>query len=76
MELIRKNIHMDRVKCKAATQVTMEEDINISDQKPDAFRLITEKGRIMVEEVRPVTDNVVVRGKLCYSISSSSAWYG
>ncbi len=68
VELIRKNIHMDRVKCKAATQVTMEEDINISDQKPDAFRLITEKGRIMVEEVRPVTDNVVVRGKLCYSI--------
>ncbi len=46
----------------------MEEDINISDQKSDAFRLITEKGRIMVEEVRPVKDNVVVRGKLCYSI--------
>ena len=68
MDLIRKNIHMDRVKCKASTQVTMEEDVNISDQKPDAFRLITEKGRVMVEEVRPITDYVMVRGKLCYSI--------
>ncbi len=68
MELIKKNIHMDRVKCSASTQVTMEEDVNISDQKADAFRIITQKGRIVVEEVRPVSDNVVVKGKLCYSI--------
>ena len=40
MELVRKNIHMDRIKGQASTQITLEDDINISDSKPDASKLI------------------------------------
>ena len=68
MELIKKNIHMDRVKCSAETQITVEEDMNISDQKQDAFRIITEKGSVIVEEIRKSSDYVTVKGALCYSI--------
>ena len=40
MELIRKNIHIDRTKCKAGTQIAMEDDINITDSRPDVYQLV------------------------------------
>ena len=33
---------MDRIKCKASTQITMEDDINITDSRPDVYQLIEE----------------------------------
>ena len=68
MELIKKNIHMDRVRCKSAGQVTLEEDINIPDSKPDVAALIYEKGQIQIEEVKPTEDHVNIRGRLLFSV--------
>lgn len=68
MELIKKNIHMDRVKCKAATQITLEDDINISDSKPDVSMLVLDKGQIKLEEMKPANDQVHVKGKLLFAI--------
>ena len=68
MELIKKNIHMDRIKCKAATQITLEDDRNVPDQKPDMERLILQKGEIKTEEIKAAEDHVNVKGKLVFSI--------
>ncbi|MBQ7360265.1 MAG: DUF3794 domain-containing protein [Lachnospiraceae bacterium] len=66
MNLIRKNIHMDQMSHSAMTQVSLEEDINLSDSKPDVQRIIYEKGQIQVEEVKPTKDYVTVRGRLLF----------
>ena len=68
MELVRKNIHMDQIKCKAGTQITLEDDINITDAKPDVYQLIMEQGEIEIEEMRPVADHVHIRGKLHFEV--------
>lgn len=68
MELIKKNIHMDRIKCRSTSQVTLEEDINIPDSKPDVAALIYEKGQIQIEEVKPTEDHVNIRGRLLFSV--------
>ncbi len=68
MELIKKNIHMDRIKCKSTSQVTLEEDINIPDSKPDVTTLIYEKGHVQIEEVKPTEDHVSIRGRLLFSV--------
>lgn len=68
MELIKKNIHMDRVRCRAASQVTLEEDMNIPDSKPDVSNLIYDKGQVQIEEVKPTEDHVSVRGRLFFHI--------
>lgn len=68
MELIKKNIHMDRIKCKGSMQVTLEEDMNIPDSKPDVTALIYEKGQIQIEEVKPTEDHVNIRGRLHFSV--------
>ena len=68
MELIKKNIHMDRIKCQSTAQVTLEEDINVPDNKPDVGGIILHKAVIQIEEVKPTEDHVSVRGRLLFSV--------
>lgn len=68
MELVKRNIHMDYQKCRASIQTTLEKDINISDLKPDALRLIMDRGNASIEEVRVTDDHIGVKGRLQYRI--------
>ncbi|MBQ2804125.1 MAG: DUF3794 domain-containing protein [Lachnospiraceae bacterium] len=68
MELLKKNIHMDRIKTEAVSQFTLEDDVNIPESKPDVDALCMEKSEIIIEEIKAGTDMVNVRGKLAYSI--------
>ena len=72
MELKKVNLHMDRIKCRINTQITLEEDKNISDRSPDAVSILMENGKVMIEEVRPMTDNVLLRGKFQYEVLCKS----
>ncbi len=64
MELVRKNIHMNRQKGKAVSQITLDDDYNIPDQMPDAGMLIQEKGTIEIAEVKVEAGRVRVKGNL------------
>ncbi len=68
MELIQKTIHMDQLKCSAVTQVTVEDDINITDSKPDVYQLVTEQGSVSIDEVRAVEDHAHVKGSLRFQV--------
>lgn len=68
MELVKKNIHMDRIKCSAETQITLEDDRNVPDQKPDMERIILHKGEVKTEEIKATEDKVNVKGKLLFNI--------
>jgi hypothetical protein len=64
VELVKKNIHMDRVKARAISQFAPEDDVNIPDSKPDVDVLYLSKGEFAAEEIRPGTDAVNIRGNL------------
>lgn len=68
MELIKRNIHMDRIKTEAVTQFTLEDDVNIPDSKPDVNTLNLEKGELIIDEIKPGNDAVNVRGYLSYVV--------
>lgn len=68
MELIKKNIHMDRIRNQAVSQITLEDDINVPEQKEDISSIIFEKGTVLIDEVRPGVDAVYIRGRLVYDI--------
>lgn len=68
MELVRKNIHMDRIKCSAETQITLEDDRNVPDQKPDMERIVLRRGEVKTEEIKATEDKVNVKGKLLFTI--------
>lgn len=68
MDLLKKNIHMDRVRCEAVTQITLEDDRNIPDNKPDVSSINLEKAEVIIEEIKPGTDTVNLKGHLQFSI--------
>lgn len=68
VELMKKNIHMDRVRFKAGTQITLENDMNIPDVKPDVSNLVCERGQVKIDEIKPMTDHVLIRGKLQFTV--------
>ncbi len=68
MELVKRNIHMECQKCKASTQITLEDDVNISDSKPDAYQMIMDRGNVVIEEVKVSDDHVGVKGRLQFKM--------
>jgi len=68
VDLIKKNIHMDRIRANVVTQITLEDDMNIPDNKPDVNSLNMEKGTVVIEEIKPGTDCITLRGKLVYAV--------
>ncbi|MBO4987346.1 MAG: DUF3794 domain-containing protein [Lachnospiraceae bacterium] len=68
MELIKKNIHMDHCQELAYTQISLEEDQNISDQKPDALRVICKKADVRIAETKVSDDSVLIKGTLEYQV--------
>lgn len=68
MELLKRNIHMDRTRVQAVTQFTLEDDVNIPENKPDVTTLNLEKGEIVIDEIKPAADSVMVRGRLSYVV--------
>lgn len=68
MDLIKKNIHMNRQKSKAVSQLTLDDDFNVPDTKPDMGKIIQEKGNIKIEEMKPQAEHVGVKGALEFQV--------
>ncbi len=64
MELLRKNIHMDVISAQAGSQITLEDDLNLPDAKPDMEKIILEDGMGKIEEIKIKGDQVLLRGRL------------
>ncbi len=68
MELIKKNIHMSKIKGNMFTQITLEDDFNVPDVKSDIDEIITDSGRILIESIRVSNGKVILKGKLAFSL--------
>ena len=68
MELIKENIHENRIKNKATVQFTLDDDYNVLDALPDIEQIVKERGRIHIESVRVNGDKADVTGALEFSL--------
>ena len=68
MELIKKNVHMNYQTAKAFNQFTVDKDENVPDSKPDIGRIIFKKGEIHLTEIRPLQDQILIKGNLVYRV--------
>ncbi len=68
MDLVKKNIHMDRIKAETMTQLTFDEDMNLSENKPDCSEICFGRGCVEVTDVKPLVDEVRISGNLCFQI--------
>ena len=68
MDFLYRNIHMEQKKWETATQMTIEEDINVPDVKGDCMAILLKKAALHVDETRVGRDQVVVKGNLEYQV--------
>ena len=68
MELIKKNIHMNKLKCKSTMQLTLDDDFNVPDIKPDVDRIITQQGEVKINEINAMNGKLMVKGELDFNV--------
>ncbi|MBQ8822474.1 MAG: DUF3794 domain-containing protein [Lachnospiraceae bacterium] len=68
MEIKKTNVHIEQVKECIASQFVLEQDINLSETRPDMASICMRRAQLVVEEIRPYTDVVQVKGNLEYAI--------
>ena len=64
MEIIKNKLHMDRIKARTLSQVTLEDDINLPETRQDMESVQLYKGNIIIDEMKTGTDVVNVKGHL------------
>lgn len=73
LECERQQIHVMTEKGKAITQITLDDDYNLAEYKPDILKIIEEKGHVRIEEAKLEKDLVRVRGVLQFEVLYRSA---
>lgn len=68
MDLLKKNIHMNKLKCKSSVQLTLDDDFNVPDVKPDISSMIKEQGNIVIYEIKPMNGKLLAKGALQFNI--------
>ena len=68
MELVKKNIHMNKLKCKSTLQLTLDDDFNVPDVKPDIDQIITEQGEVKINDIRAMNGKLMVKGALVFNV--------
>ncbi len=68
MELVKRQIHMNRMKGRASTQITMDDDFIVPDTMDDMEQVLLETGDILVESVKPMEERVQLKGKLDFQV--------
>ena len=52
MEIKKQNIHMNYEKASAMSQITLDDDYNLPDSRPDIVKVLKEKGEIRFDEIQ------------------------
>ncbi len=68
MDLKKQNIRMRRRSCKSKLQVTLEDDFNVPDTKPDVERIVTGEGRVEIAETNLLNGKLLVKGILHFDM--------
>lgn len=64
MELVKKLVTVGIGRCKGTIQLTLDDDFNVPDRKPDVRQIIAEQGEIHTNDIVPGGDKVQVDGTL------------
>ena len=76
MELMRKTVTYGMGGKRLITQLTFDDDINVSDSNADIRNIIMQTGHVRLEEMRVLGNKVRLAGHLEFSVLYSSEDHG
>lgn len=59
---------MNRQKCRSSLQMTLDDDFNVPDSKPDILRLLKTDGDIKISEKKQMNGKLLINGSLLFRI--------
>lgn len=59
---------MNKLKCKSTLQLTLDDDFNVPDAKPDIDKIVKEQGEIRITEVKAMSGKFIVKGVLFFNV--------
>ncbi len=68
MELEKRILHKNENAGKAFSQITLDDDYNLPDYKPDLTKVIRERGKIHFDEIRISSGHIWMKGILRFQI--------
>lgn len=68
MEMERKIIHMSLTKATKELMLKLDDDVIITEAKPEMRGIIKERGEVVVDRIRGLDDKVMLAGYMCYKI--------
>lgn len=68
MEINLQSIHMNRVKCRNALRLTVDDDVNVPDNKPDVRAVIWKTGDVRLNEKKLSGGRLYLKGSLVYHV--------
>lgn len=68
MELKKQVLRQNTEKSRAFTQITLDDDCIVKDNKPDVIKIIHTRGNVSFEESKVSNQTVWVTGKLCFTV--------
>ncbi len=68
MELIKKNIHMNKLKCQSNLQLNLHDDMNVPDSKPDIASVMKISGEMRIDEQKMISGKFYIRGALKFQL--------
>lgn len=68
MELVKKNIHMNRWKGNVSSQITLDDDFIVPDTMDDMEQVVLDTGEIQVESSKSQGEKVVIKGRMDFHV--------
>ena len=68
MELLMQKVNMSQKKNRSDLQITLDDDFNVPDIKPDIDKVVKEQGTIIIQEITPMNDRFMIKGVLQFNL--------
>lgn len=68
MELKKVKLHRSQEMGTAVSQITLDDDYNVPDYRPDIVKVLKEKGELRFDEVKPGNGVVWMKGSLIFRV--------
>lgn len=68
MEIKMQSVHMNRVKCRNALRLTVDDDVNVPDNKPDVETIVWRGASVRLNEKKLSGTRLLVKGSLLYRV--------
>ena len=68
MDIVKDRIRTKQLLGRAVSQMTLEDDFNVPDVKPDIDEIIEAMGGLKITEARAVDGRIIVKGRLEFQV--------